>query len=513
MEKYLLSNEKHNEQELGDALCWENIRDFVCYAFGLVSPADEYSYNWHIDCVSEHLHALYTGDLKRLIINIPPRSLKSINCTVAFPAWVLGRNPAARIITASYSQQLATKHSVDTRLIVESEWYKRIFPKTILTQDQNEKMNFMTTERGIRRATSVGGSITGDGGDIIIADDLMKPDEARDSTVVRESTLNWFDQTFMTRLNNPKTSRAMVVEQRLHAQDLTGHLLEVGGWHQVKIPAIAHKKVIIDINGRNWQMEEGQLMQEERLDHESLERYRAQLGDYAFAGQYLQEPVPASGAEFQVKWFNFYEKIVNYAALNLYMFVDPAGDKKKSTSDYTSIMVWALGVDKNYYLVDMIRDRLNTFERVDKIFSMQRKYSQLSNKPVRVFYKSRSFITELHSIKERMMRETYHFPFTEVIEKGEKNERIRRMILPAQQGRFFLPRYFNYIDYNGKPRDLTKEFLEQEIAMFPVASHDDMLDATSEMFNEKFSTEIMFPEYSNITKEQKTTSPRTWEEL
>lgn len=487
-------NEYFAEEAVANALAWNNIRDFIIPAFSIVSPADEYSHNWHIDCICEHLHALHEGDIKRLIINIPPRSMKSITCTVGFPAWLLGKDPSTRIITASYGQKLATKHSVDTRLIMESGWYNSVFPETVIASDQNEKANFMTTKRGYRKATSVGGALTGEGGDFLILDDPMKPDEATSETI-RNNTLDWIDQVFMSRLNNPKESRVLLVEQRLHTNDATGHLLNKVDWFNLKIPARAHKKVQIELKGQEWLMQEGDILHEDRLDNKTLESIRNQIGDYAFAGQYLQEPVPPSGAEFKLDWFTLYTKVENHKALNLYMFVDPAGDKKKTTSDYTAIMLWGLGADKNYYLIDMVRDRLNTTERVNKIFDLQRKYSQLTGKPVKVFYKSRSFIPELHSIKERMQKETYHFPLIEVMEKGEKNDRIRRMIAPAQQKRMYIPKYLNYIDSEGRNRDLTREFLEQEIALFPVAAHDDMLDATSELFNNAFESEISFPAF------------------
>ena len=477
--------------EIGDALCWNNIDDFTEMAFKLVSPADAYAYNWHIGCVAEHLHAVRGGDIRRLIINIPPRSLKSIMVTVAWPAWLLGRDPATRIIAASYAQQLSTKHSMDSRLIVESEWYQRVFPQTRIAIDQNEKTNFMTTERGFRKATSTGGSILGDGADYLIADDLIKADEARSDTV-RNGTNQWFDQSFITRMNQPKESRCVVVMQRLHAQDLTGHLLDKGGWTLLKLPAEAKSKVIIDLKKNRWVMEEGELLHEARLGKEELNIARNDLGEAAYTGQFLQEPMPDGGAEFHTEWYQLYEKIEHYSG-NLFLVVDPGGDKKKKTSDYTAMRLWMLGTDRNYYLLHTVRDRLNTTERIDKIFEIQRRYSALTGKPVTVLYKVRGFITEAHSIKEKMMRETYHFPMIEVVEKGEKNERIRRMIPTAEARRMWLPRFYAYVDHTKKTRDLTSDFLNHEVAMFPMGAHDDMLDADSELFNEELKAVVQFP--------------------
>ena len=479
---------------IGNALCWENIKDFTAQAFKLVSPADAYAYNWHIGCVAEHLHAVHEGQLHRLIINIPPRSLKSIMVSVAWPAWLLGKDPRTRIIAASYAQNLATKHSLDTRLILESEWYGQLFPDTKIADDQNEKANFMTTKRGFRKATSTGGSILGDGADYLIADDLIKADEALSDTV-RDSTNRWFDQSFITRMNQPKESRAVVVMQRLHAVDLTGHLIEKGSWHLLKIPAEARKKVFVKLGEKEWTLEEGELLHPDRLGRAELDTARNDLGEYAYAGQFLQEPVPDGGAEFQVGWYQMFESIQSYKG-NLYLIVDPAGDKKKKTSDYTAMRLWMLGADRNYYLCHTVRDRLNTTERVNKIFEIQRKFSELSGKPVTVLYKTRSFITEFHSMKERMNQETYHFPLIEVMERGEKNERIRRMIPAAESRRMWIPRTYTYVDHTKKAKDLTQDFLNQEVAMFPMGAHDDMLDADSELFNEDLKSIVLFPRLS-----------------
>ena len=158
------------------------------------------------------------------MINIPPRYLKSVICSVAFPAWVMGRNPTKRIIVASYSKILATKHSQDTRLIMQSKWYKKNFPRTIIAEGMNEKNKFCTTENGFRFATSTGGTLTGEGGDILIVDDPHNPMHVFKKNT-RNKVINWFSSVFSSRLNNKKTGSIMIVMQRLHEEDLCGYLL------------------------------------------------------------------------------------------------------------------------------------------------------------------------------------------------------------------------------------------------------------------------------------------------
>lgn len=184
-------------------LLQNDLTSFIQKCFATVNPSTEYQFNWHISLIAEHLIACEKREIKRLIINIPPRHLKSLIVNVAWPAWLLGQNPANRFISASYSQALATKHSLDSRLIINSDWYKENFPKTKLTSDQNQKEKFVTTKRGFRLATSVGGTLTGEGGDFLILDDPHNPANINSRTI-REGTINWYEQVFSSRLDDKK---------------------------------------------------------------------------------------------------------------------------------------------------------------------------------------------------------------------------------------------------------------------------------------------------------------------
>lgn len=154
------------------------------------------------------------GRIKRLIINMPPRYMKSIAVSVAWPAWLLGRRPQSKIIVASYSAALSLKHSLDCRHVVQSDWYRRVFPAVELAADQNQKHRFSTTRRGFRLATSIGGTVTGEGGDVLIVDDPHDPRRAN-SARLRQAALDWFDQTFSSRLDDKRRGVIVVVMQRL----------------------------------------------------------------------------------------------------------------------------------------------------------------------------------------------------------------------------------------------------------------------------------------------------------
>lgn len=468
------------------ALCRQNIADFTRKVFKTVSPEVSYIHNWHIDCIAEHLHAVHDGDLRRLIINMPPRSLKSMLVSVSFPAWLLGKDPTKRIIAASYSQILSLKHSLDTRLVIESGWYKRMFPDTRIGKDQNEKSKFMTTQRGFRFATSVGGTATGEGGSLLIVDDPHNPTEA-ESDVERQTALDWFDRTFMTRMDDKRSGAVVVVMQRLHTNDLTGHLLEKdNGWNLLKLPAEAHAKIIIDLGEHHWKMQEGELLQPEREPKEVLQQLASDLGSYAYAGQYSQSPVPLGGGEFKGGDLNYYDEKLDGSDSNIYILVDPANAKKK-TSDYTAMVVMGLAPDNNYYVLDLIRDRLNKPERVNALINLHKKWNKLSGRPPKVGYEQYGRDDDDFAIKTKQKEISYRFPITILSGKRPKPDRIRDLLPIVEDKRLYLPHVLYYTDYSGKQKDLVHELVHSEMLTFPVAIHDDLLDALARICDEGLS--------------------------
>jgi hypothetical protein len=175
---------------------------FIHRAFLELNPNVSFSHNWHLELIAAKLDACRRGEIKRLIINVPPRSLKSLSATVAFPAFVLGHDPGAQLICSSYSQDLAGKHAMDCRTLMTSSWYQGLFP-TRLAAEKHSIQEFMTTKNGFRLATSVGGVLTGRGADFLIIDDPTKPEEALSNTQ-RGAVNDWFDHTLYGRLNDKR---------------------------------------------------------------------------------------------------------------------------------------------------------------------------------------------------------------------------------------------------------------------------------------------------------------------
>ena len=221
-----------------DAILRSDLYSFVQAAFRIVSGGKELLRNWHLEAICYALMRVMRGEIRRLIINVPPRSLKSIIATVAFVAFLLGHDPTRRILCVSYAESLARKHAGDTRALMRSPLYRRLFPGTRISPRKDTEMEFMTTKGGFRLATSVGGTLTGRGGGLAILDDPMKPQDAYSETS-REAVKQWYANTLLSRLDNKAEDAIVVVMQRLHIDDLVGHLLEHDDWEVLKLPAIA----------------------------------------------------------------------------------------------------------------------------------------------------------------------------------------------------------------------------------------------------------------------------------
>jgi hypothetical protein len=206
------------------ALLRSDFPAFLQRVFLELEPGALLKWGWYLDAMVYRLMRCYSGDTKRLLLLVPPRHLKSLMVSVAYPAWVLGHDPTQRIICASYSNDLATTLSTKTRLIMSTDWYQAAFPNTRLVASPNTQSAFQTTEHGGRLAVSLGGSLTGFGGNLIIVDDPHKADDVRSETK-REGVLCWYRNTLLTRLDDKANGVIIVVMQRLHEYDLAGALM------------------------------------------------------------------------------------------------------------------------------------------------------------------------------------------------------------------------------------------------------------------------------------------------
>src|SRR5260221_13423203 len=234
-------------QQIYQAILATDFRAFVDYLFGLLRPGTPFKPNWHIDAMAYKAAQVASGEVKRLIIAVPPRHLKSIIASVALPAWYLGHNPSERVVCVSYSAELAKTHANDFRRVVTDPTYQAVFPKMVLARETDSEIH--TTLRGRRYATSIQGTLTGRGGNLFIIDDPLKPGDAL-SEVSRERVIEWYRSTLVTRPDDKQAARVMVVMQRIHVDDLVGFPLDSdAGFEVLSLPAVAQSTTTYDLGG------------------------------------------------------------------------------------------------------------------------------------------------------------------------------------------------------------------------------------------------------------------------
>jgi len=440
-----------------------SIAPFIRKAFSTVDPGATYKHNWHIDLLAEYLDAVWKGDIQKLIINMPPRFMKSIAITVAMPAWGLGVNPKEQFMCASYSASLALKHSVYCRAVIESDWYRATFPDTVIRKDQNEKAQYMTTDMGFRVSTSVGGSATGDGGNFRIMDDPINPKEALSDTV-RKSANTWIDQTWSTRGNDPKTCRDIVVMQRLHVDDPTGHLLKKGGYTHLVLPQEAESKTIIIFprSGKKLIRSAGELLHEERFGRKECKQSRLALGTYGYAGQQQQRPTPLEGGRIKLEHFPRYKQ--QPIEFDEIVISADTAQKEKEINDPTAILVFGR-VGNKWYLLH--------------IWKMRARYPILKQACISLHnrFQAAAFLIEDKSSGSSLIQDLKEYttiPVIAIQPEADKVTRLDTQTPSIEAGLISLP------DPTWNKEKDWLSYFEECLVNFPNPSSWDELDALSQ---------------------------------
>jgi phage terminase large subunit-like protein len=297
-----------------------SLHSFIKGSWPTIEGGREFIDGWHLQALCEHLEAVYYGQIRNLLINVPPRTMKSTAFSVGFPSWCWTKDPSLQFLYLSYVSRLTIRDSVKCRRIIDSRWYQERWGHRFqLCGDVNTKLRFDNNRSGYRIATSIGGAGTGEGGDIIGVDDPNNAGET-ESDVIRENTNDWCDHVLSTRLNNPKTGRIVVVQQRLHSQDYSGHVLAK------HIPDMVHlclpmeyeeaRKCITvptkSTRGLAWKdprTQEGELLWPERFGWEEVDKLKKSMNsEYVVAGQLQQRPAPAEGGIIKKGWWQWWKE-------------------------------------------------------------------------------------------------------------------------------------------------------------------------------------------------------------
>lgn len=449
-----------SDARLLQAIIRADFRAFLHKAFLTLAPGQTYVPTWHIEAIADRLERIRRGEIRRLIINMPPRSLKSIAASVAFPAYVLGLDPSRRIICVSYSGDLAKKHSNDFRAVLESPWFQKTFPTTRIGEFKNTESEIELTARGFRMATSVGGTLTGRGGDIIIIDDPLKPDDALSETK-RTAANQWFTNTLLSRLDDKRLGAIVVVMQRVHMDDLTGFLTETSDeWELLTLPAVATHDEEVPVWGRKKHSRKaGEALSPEREPLEILEALKLQIGSDAFSAQYQQMPVPPGGAMVKRHWVQRYDELPPKSEQIVTMQSWDTASKGGPDNDWSVCTTWILARNHRYYLVDVWRGRVD--------------YPSLKAKVVELAkaWKARRVIVEDAGAGMMLMQELpQKVPGLVAIRpEGDKATRMAAASAKFEAGQAFLPKQAPWL-----------ADLEAELFAFPGSRHDDQCDSISQ---------------------------------
>jgi predicted phage terminase large subunit-like protein len=448
------------------AILRNDLPTFIHKAFTTLCPGQEFERSWHIKAIAYRLEQVRRGEIKRLIINMPPRSLKSISASVAFPAFVLGRDPTRRLICVSYSAELAKKHSNDFRALVETPWYRSVFPATRIGPYKNSEIEIEFTSRGFRLATSVGGTLTGRGGDIIIIDDPLKPADAYSETK-RNQANEWFRNTLLSRLDDKRTGAIVIVMQRVHMDDLTGFVTgQSGEWKVLNLPAIAEVDEDVPISATEvYHRRAGEALSPVREPLSVLEDLKRQLGSDAFSAQYQQMPVPPGGAMIKRHWIERYNELPPEQERLIILQSWDTANKGGPENDFSVCTTWVVTRNRRWYLIDVWRKRVDYPELKAAVQTLAAKY-KATQVLVEDAGAGTSLVQELRSGKVLGI----------VAVKPERDKVSRMSVVSAkfESGEVFLPERAPWL----------ADF-ERELFAFPGAKHDDQCDSVSQAISEQ----------------------------
>ena len=452
-----------------DAILRTDFYAFVQGIFPIVSSGSQLMRNWHIEAIAEVLCKVMRGEIRRVIITVPPRSLKSICASVALPAFILGRDPTARIICVSYSEGLARKHANDCRAVMRSPLYRSLFPGTRISSSKDTEFEAMTTARGFRLATSVGGTLTGRGGNVIIIDDPMKPQEAQ-SESARQNLLQWYANTLLSRLDNKETDAIIIVMQRLHPEDLVGHLIEQDGWTVLNLPAIAEIDEFIPLgSNRFYPRTVGSVLHPEREPLAVLNELKQMMGSLDFSAQYQQQPIPVGGNLVKWSWFRFYDDPPVPLPTDRVIVSWDTAMTSNELADYSACVV-LLVRGETVYVLDVYRARLDYPNLKRKVIEIHRRWRHSTLIYALIVENKGSGMSLIQDLRDDGIHAIGITP------DGDKIMRMSAQTARIEAGSVLLPKQAPWLD----------EF-RREVLDFPASRHSDQVDALSQALKRAFS--------------------------
>jgi predicted phage terminase large subunit-like protein len=454
-----------------------NLYEFVKQAWPTVEPGIPFINSWHIEVICDHLQAVSDGEIRRLLINIPPRHTKSLVVSVIWPMWEWILKPQEKFLCASYSGSLSIRDNIKARRLITSPWYQERWGHVFnMAGDQNAKQRFENDKTGYRIATSVGGTATGEGGSRLLLDDPHGAQDAQ-SEALRESTIEWFDAVWATRLNNPKKDCMVVIMQRLHELDVSGHILQdIGGWEHICIPAEYDGKNRSTILGPyDPRKTKGELICPDRFGEKEIILLKQSLGEYGTAGQLQQDPSPPEGGLLKVKNFLMWDKPCPNFEYILQSY--DCAFTEKNTGDPTACTTWGVFTykgERNVMLLDAWDEYLSYPQLRTRVIKDWGTYYGGGNhlakerKPDRILVEEKaSGQSLLQDLRLAKVPAVGYNPF-----KSDKIARAHQASPTLELGYIWIPESKSN---PGQFVSWAKPMLSQ-IAKFPRGAHDDYVD-------------------------------------
>jgi len=445
-----------------------DLYSFVQAAFPIVAAEPRLLRNWHIEAMTYALTRVLRGEIKRLIITIPPRNLKSICASVALPAFALGHDPTRKFICVSYAQGLAEKHANDCRALMQSAMYQRIFP-TRISPVKDTQQEFATAAGGYRFTTSVGGTLTGRGGNFIILDDPMKPLDVY-SEIARTHLVQWHSNTLLSRLDNKADDAIVVIMQRLHVDDFVAYLLAQGGWTHLNLPALAETEQRVQLGPQRWHLRKrGDVLHPEREPLRVLKEWERSMSSMDYAAQYQQTPVAEGGNFIKSIWFPLYDQPPCPADGDRIIVSWDTALSAKELSSYSACVVILVRGESGYVL-DVFRDRLEYPDLKRRVIEFHHRWRSYTNNYALLIEKMGSGLSLIQDLKRE------HIHAVAILPKEEKAIRMNAQTARLKAGSVLLPRKALWLD----------DFF-REVLAFPASQYSDQIDAFSQALNYAFN--------------------------
>lgn len=456
-----------------------SLTSFVKSAWQVLEPNTKLLWNWHHDLMCEYLSACSMGQIQRLIINVCPRSTKSLITSVSFPCWEWVKKPHKKFLFGCYADTLATSQSMLRRNLLASDWYAEGYRSRFnLVEDMNTKSEFKNNKTGFMKGVGIKGSVTGFGSDYIIIDDPQNPKGA-ESEKDRETTLQNFDLGWSNRLNDKKTGVIIIIMQRLHENDLTGHLLSKNlGYQHVKIPSIAEERetIFFPVTKRTLVREAGDYMHKERDGEKELNQAKIDMGPYGFSGQHQQNPTPSEGGEFKATMFDFADLPSEFDYT--FIMADTAYSDKEE-NDFTVFTAFGVKAGE-LYVIDVYRKQIKASDIEVPITAFINRFQNYGFRGAYIEPKGHGIY-----LNQALPRRGIIIPNEEDLKTFFADRRLNKVERASNSVPYLANRRVHISNLIAE-----KEILLSEVLRFPKAKHDDFTDTIIDGIKYTFARSI-----------------------